>query len=110
MLAAAIPASIHAGTSTTNGSSGPAQEAAVQTAEPITVNPNELIAFPHLTSGTRFLPKDINEQAVSDVSDGIFSIMEYNREYGYSSYFSFYSVDGDYIFPPMPTVRSASCP
>lgn len=110
MLAAAMPASIHAGTSTTNGSSGPAQEAAVQTAEPITVNPNELTAFPHLTSGTRFLPKDINEQAVSDVSDGIFSIMEYNREYGYSSYFSFYSVDGDYIFPPMWEMPSSGRP
>lgn len=38
---------------------------------------------------------------LSDVSEGIFSLMEYNREIGYSSYYSFYTIEGDYLFPPM---------
>ena len=80
---------------------GPAQEAGCETQTPLSLDSGQLPAFPHLTPETKFIPKNTNQHSVSDVSEGIFSLQEYNREYGYSSYFSFYSIEGEYLFPPM---------
>lgn len=65
------------------------------------VNTNQFANIPYLTDETVFIDKEVNEQMLSDVSEGIFSLMEYNREIGYSSYYSFYTIEGDYLFPPM---------
>lgn len=80
----------------------PQQDAAADNFIPIAeVNTNQFANVPYLTDETIFIDKEVNEQMLSDVSEGIFSIMEYNREIGYLGYYSFYSIDGDYIFPPM---------
>ena len=67
----------------------------------VDVNTNQFANIPYLTDETVFIDKEVNEQMLSDVSEGIFSLMEYNREIGYSSYYSFYTIEGDYLFPPM---------
>lgn len=65
------------------------------------VNTNQFANIPYLTDETVFIDKDVNEHMLSDVNEGIFSLMEYNREIGYLGYYSFYTIEGDYLFPPM---------
>lgn len=53
----------------------------------------------HLSSNTRFVQRKAAWDRISDVSEGIFSLQEYNRKIGYSSYFGFWTVDGRCLFP-----------
>lgn len=57
--------------------------------------------MPHLTDSTYFLQKKVsNFQNLSDPSEGIFYITEYNRNIGYSAYYGFYTIDGRTLFAP----------
>ncbi len=53
----------------------------------------------HLSSSTRLVQHKATWESMSDVSEGIFSLLEYNRKIGYSSYYSFWTVDGRCLFP-----------
>ncbi len=53
----------------------------------------------HLSADTRFVQRKALWDNMSDVSEGIFSIQEYNRKIGYASYFGFWTVDGRCLFP-----------
>lgn len=53
----------------------------------------------HLSKGTRLVQRKAPWDRISDVSEGIFSLQEYNRKIGYSSYFGFWTVDGQCLFP-----------
>ena len=52
-----------------------------------------------LTNKTRFIKKKVNINALKPVSEGIFALPEYNRSIGYGSYWGFWTVDGESIFP-----------
>ena len=56
------------------------------------------VKSPHLTPHTRFLKKDVSFSAMHPVSEGIFALQEYNRKYGYGSYFGFWTIDGKCLF------------
>ena len=58
------------------------------------------VAVPHLTRETLFKVSSVSLNGISTPSDGIFSVLEYNREIGYAAYFSFYTVTGEYLFAP----------
>lgn len=47
------------------------------------------VAVPHLTRETLFKVSSVSLNGISTPSDGIFSVLEYNREIGYAAYFSF---------------------
>lgn len=57
---------------------------------------------PRITPQTKFLKKKVDFSTVekNPVSEGIFAFQEYNRKYGYSSYFGFYTIDGKCLFEP----------
>ena len=54
---------------------------------------------PHITPNTKFLHKTPAKylSEIIPVSDGIFATREYNRDYGYGSYYGFYTLDGKRI-------------
>lgn len=58
------------------------------------------IVMPHFTPKTRFLCKDVayNTLENNPVSEGIFAMPEYNREYGYGMYYGFWTIDGKRLF------------
>lgn len=69
-----------------------------------------------LTNKTRFIKKKVNINALKPVSEGIFALPEYNRSIGYGSYWGFWTVDGESIFPAiyeqfgeMPRFDSDAC-
>lgn len=59
----------------------------------------DAVAMPHLTDSTRIYKYEVNSFSnISTPSEGIFSVLAYNREIGYASYFSFFTVEGDYLY------------
>ncbi|MBO5052926.1 MAG: WG repeat-containing protein [Muribaculaceae bacterium] len=76
----------------------PTKEAGL-TAEQLVKMAEEGVVMPHLTRKTRFIKRVVNNYAnVSTPSEGIFTLSEYNRQLGYSSYFSFFTVHGEYLY------------
>lgn len=56
---------------------------------------------PHLTESTYFIEKDIEHiSRISEPSEGIFYVIESNKDIGYGNYYSFYTVDGRCLFGP----------
>ena len=71
---------------------------------------------PYFTTATRFVGKNLLFDNLQPVSEGIFGVMEYNRDIGYASYWGFWTVEGECIFPSVyeqfgdrPRFNSGAC-
>lgn len=72
--------------------------------------------YPYFTQNTRFVNKKVLFDNMKDVSEGIFTLGEYNREIGYSTYWGFWTVEGECLFPciyeqfgEVPRFNSGAC-
>lgn len=61
-------------------------------------NDGDIVKRPHFTQHTKFLKKKVSFNAMHPVSEGIFALQEYNRAYGYASYYGFWTIDGRCLF------------
>ena len=55
---------------------------------------------PYVTENTVFIKKDVVFSALPPVSDGKFTLNEYNRSLGYGSYWSSWTIEGVRLFGP----------
>lgn len=55
---------------------------------------------PYVTDKTVFIKKDVHYGNLQPVSDGKFTLIEYNRAIGYGSYWSSWTIDGYRLYGP----------
>lgn len=66
------------------------------------VDVSEVAPVPFVTDSTVVINKDVIYNSLSDVYEGIFSILEKNKSIDpYKNFYSFYSVEGECVFPAM---------
>lgn len=67
---------------------------------PVAVTSAQDCQTPYVTDKTVFIKKDVHYGNLQPVSDGKFTLIEYNRAIGYGSYWSSWTIDGYRLYGP----------